>query len=114
MFPVLTRVDVNHVPKGVVGMISPWNYPFTMALATGSPPCSPATRSSSSPTPRRCCPALLGAGAAEEAGIPAELWQVVAGAGPGDRPRVIDRADYVCFTGSTATGRLVGTGRAGG
>ena len=27
--------------------------------------------------------------------------------GPRDRPAIIDRADYVCFTGSTATGRLI-------
>src|SRR5829696_7718778 len=32
MFPVLTRAEVNRVPKGVVGIISPWNYPLTMAL----------------------------------------------------------------------------------
>src|SRR3954447_25856895 len=35
--PVLTRVEVNHVPKGVVGIISPWNYPFTMAVCDGLP-----------------------------------------------------------------------------
>ena len=33
--PVLTRVEVNRVPKGVVGIISPWNYPFTLALCDG-------------------------------------------------------------------------------
>ena len=27
--PGLTRVEVNQVPKGVVGIIAPWNYPFT-------------------------------------------------------------------------------------
>jgi len=35
--PVLTRVEVSHVPKGVVGIISPWNYPFTMAMSDGLP-----------------------------------------------------------------------------
>ena len=29
MFPVLTRAEVHRVPKGVVGVISPWNYPLT-------------------------------------------------------------------------------------
>ena len=29
----LTRFKANRVPKGVVGIISPWNYPFTMALS---------------------------------------------------------------------------------
>jgi succinate-semialdehyde dehydrogenase/glutarate-semialdehyde dehydrogenase len=35
--PGLTRVEVNRIPKGVVGIISPWNYPFTMALVDGLP-----------------------------------------------------------------------------
>ena len=35
--PGLTRVEVNRIPKGVVGLISPWNYPFTLALCDGLP-----------------------------------------------------------------------------
>ena len=35
VIPALTRVEVNHVPKGVVGIISPWNYPFNLALIDG-------------------------------------------------------------------------------
>ena len=75
--------------------------------ATASPRCSPATRSSPSPTPRPCCRALLGAQLLEEAGLPADLWQVVAGPGPELGPAIIEGADYVCFTGSTATGRII-------
>ena len=37
MFPVLTRAEVHRVPKGVVGIISPWNYPLTMAISDGLP-----------------------------------------------------------------------------
>ena len=37
VIPLLTRVDLNRIPKGVVGIISPWNYPFTMALCDGLP-----------------------------------------------------------------------------
>src|SRR5699024_987645 len=33
--PGLTSVRVHRVPKGVVGIISPWNYPLTMALSDG-------------------------------------------------------------------------------
>jgi succinate-semialdehyde dehydrogenase/glutarate-semialdehyde dehydrogenase len=77
VFPALTRVEVNRVPKGVVGIISPWNYPFTMALCDG---------------------------------LPADLWQVVAGPGAETGGALVARADYICFTGSTATGRVVAKG----
>ena len=43
----------------------------------------------------------------EEAGFPTDLWQVVAGPGSEIGPELIGRADYVCFTGSTATGRTI-------
>ena len=51
--------------------------------------------------------ALLGAQLLEEAGFPPDLWQVVAGPGAEVGTAIIERADYVCFTGSTATGKLI-------
>ncbi len=42
-----------------------------------------------------------------EAGLPADLWQVVIGDGPVIGPAVVEHADYVSFTGSTRTGRDV-------
>jgi acyl-CoA reductase-like NAD-dependent aldehyde dehydrogenase len=96
VYPVLTRVEVNRIPKGVVGIISPWNYPFTMALSDVHKPDSQTPLS-----------ALLGVELLEEAGIPADVWQAVYGPGSVVGSAIIDRADYVCFTGSTATGRHV-------
>lgn len=43
MIPGATRVQEVRVPKGVVGIISPWNYPSTSVSATCCPPSSPAT-----------------------------------------------------------------------
>jgi acyl-CoA reductase-like NAD-dependent aldehyde dehydrogenase len=43
-----------------------------------------------------------------DAGVPAALWGVVAGDGAEVGNAVVDAADYVCFTGSTATGTRVG------
>lgn len=105
--PGLTRVDVNHAALGVVGIISPWNYPFTMALCDGLPALMAGNAVVIKPDAQTMLSALLGAQLLEEAGVPADLWQVVAGPGEEVGPEVIDRADYVCFTGSTATGRLV-------
>ena len=43
-----------------------------------------------------------------EAGLPEGLFQIVCGEGPDIGPHLIDNADYVMFTGSTATGRYIG------
>jgi acyl-CoA reductase-like NAD-dependent aldehyde dehydrogenase len=42
------------------------------------------------------------------AGVPEDLWAVVAGDGESIGNAVVDACDYVCFTGSTATGIRVG------
>src|SRR4051794_35318781 len=110
LFPGLTRVDVNRVPKGVVGVISPWNYPFTMALCDGLPALLAGNAVVAKPDAQTMLSALLGAQLLEEAGFPPDLWTVVAGPGSEIGPELVSRSDYVCFTGSTATGRLVARG----
>src|SRR3954453_6134823 len=110
LFPGLTRVDVNRVPKGVVGVISPWNYPFTMALCDGLPALLAGNAVVAKPDAHSMLSALLAAELLEQAGFPPDLWQVVAGPGPEIGPALVQHADYICFTGSTATGRLVAGG----
>ena len=107
LVPGLTRVEVNHVPKGVVGIISPWNYPFTMALCDGLPALLAGNAVVTKPDAQTMLSALLGAQLIEEAGFPAGLWNVVAGPGRELGTPMIERSDYVCFTGSTATGKLI-------
>jgi succinate-semialdehyde dehydrogenase/glutarate-semialdehyde dehydrogenase len=107
VYPVLTRVDVNRVPKGVVGIISPWNYPFTLAVSDGLPAVLAGNAVVHKPDSQTPLSALLGTEMLEEAGVPADLWQTVYGPGSVVGSAIIDRADYVCFTGSTATGRRV-------
>src|SRR3954467_3303572 len=105
--PGLTRVEVNRVPKGVVGIIAPWNYPFNLAMIDGIPALLAGNAVVIKPDAQTMLTALLGAELFEEAGIPKDLWQVVAGPGSEVGTAIIRRADYVCFTGSTATGRIV-------
>ncbi len=107
--PGLTRVEVNHVPKGVVGIISPWNYPFTMALCDGLPALMAGNAVVTKPDAQTMLSALWGAQLLEEAGFPKDLWNVVAGPGRELGTPIIERADYICFTGSTATGKLIAT-----
>ena len=105
--PGLTRVEVNRVPKGVVGIISPWNYPFTMALCDGLPALLAGNAVVIKPDAQTMLSALLGAQLIAEAGFPEGVWNVLAGEGPVIGTPMIERADYICFTGSTATGKLI-------
>ncbi|WGL51769.1 succinic semialdehyde dehydrogenase [Nocardioides sp. BP30] len=108
VIPGLTRIDVHHVPKGVVGVISPWNYPFTMALCDGLAALAAGNAVVAKPDAQTMLTALLGAELLEQAGFPQDLWTVVAGPGPEIGSSIIQRADYICFTGSTATGKVIG------
>ncbi|MDT0202034.1 succinic semialdehyde dehydrogenase [Nocardioides sp. AE5] len=108
--PGATRIDINRVPKGVVGIISPWNYPFTMALCDGLPALVAGNAVVTKPDSQTMLTALIGAQLLEEAGFPRDLWNVVAGPGSRVGTSLIAKADYVCFTGSTATGKRVAAG----
>jgi acyl-CoA reductase-like NAD-dependent aldehyde dehydrogenase len=105
--PGLTRVELNRLPKGVVGLISPWNYPFTLALCDGLPALAAGNAVVHKPDSQTTLTALLGVRLLDEAGFPPDLWQVVAGPGRVVGTEIIGRADYMCFTGSTATGKVV-------
>lgn len=105
--PGLTRVDINRIPKGVVGIISPWNYPFTMALCDGLPALMAGNAVVSKPDAQTMLSALMGAELLEQAGFPKDLWIVVAGPGRVVGTEIMEHADYICFTGSTATGKIV-------
>ncbi|KAA1427286.1 succinic semialdehyde dehydrogenase [Nocardioides antri] len=107
VIPLATRIDVNHVPKGVVGIISPWNYPLTMALSDGLPALMAGNAVVAKPDAQTMLTALMGVKLMDEAGFPRDLWQVVAGPGRELGPAMIERSDYICFTGSTATGKLI-------
>ncbi|WP_114422326.1 succinic semialdehyde dehydrogenase [Nocardioides houyundeii] len=107
MFPVLTRVEVNRVPKGVVGIISPWNYPFTLSMSDGLPALLAGNAVVAKPDSQTTLTALLGASLLQEAGFPTDLWQVVAGQGAEVGTPLIAGVDYLCFTGSTATGKRI-------
>jgi succinate-semialdehyde dehydrogenase/glutarate-semialdehyde dehydrogenase len=106
--PGLTRVRVNHVPKGVVGVISPWNYPFTMGVSDGLPALLAGNAVVHKPDSQTVLSALLGVEMLRDVGVPDDVWQPVTGAGPVVGSALVDAVDYICFTGSTRTGRAVG------
>ncbi len=107
VYPLLTQARINRVPKGVVGIISPWNYPLTLAISDGLPAIGAGNAVVHKPDSQTPLSALAAIDLFREVGFPAGLWQVVCGPGPQIGGAIIDHADYVCFTGSTATGKVV-------
>jgi len=104
MVPGLISVRVNHVPKGVVGIISPWNYPLTMAIPDGLAAIAAGNAVVHKPDSQSPLTTLAAVELLRAAGLPADIWQVVSGSGSVVGSAIIDQADYICFTGSTATG----------
>lgn len=105
--PGLVGVTELRVPKGVVGVISPWNYPVTLAASDAIPAMIAGNAIVLKPDVQTTLSALWIADLLARAGLPEGVFTVVSGEGPIVGPWVIDRSDYVMFTGSTAVGRQV-------
>ncbi|WP_239099926.1 succinic semialdehyde dehydrogenase [Phycicoccus sp. CSK15P-2] len=106
VFPLLTRSTVHHHPRGVVGIVAPWNYPLSLAVTDAVPALLAGNAVVLRPDPQGSLTAMAAVALMVEAGLPDGLVQVVLG-GAETGSAVVDRTDYVCFTGSTATGRAV-------
>jgi acyl-CoA reductase-like NAD-dependent aldehyde dehydrogenase len=109
------RLLVYRVPKGVVGVITPWNWPYTMpaeliapALAAGNAVVWNPARLTS-----WCSVAL--AECIVGAGLPAGVFNLVTGAGEevGDEIAGDPRVAAVGFVGSTTTGAKIARRAAG-
>ena len=104
---VSTSTEIRR-PKGVVGVIAPWNFPFATGISDAVPALMAGNAVVLKPDNKTALSPLYGVRMLEEAGLPEGLFQVVCGEGPDVGPTLIDNADYVMFTGSTATGRVIG------
>jgi succinate-semialdehyde dehydrogenase / glutarate-semialdehyde dehydrogenase len=110
--PTLTKVVELRHPRGVVGQIAPWNYPLELSVGDAIPAFVAGNAVVMKPDTETCLTALWARDLLVEAGLPAEVFQVVLGEGPVIGPEVVRHADYVSFTGSTRTGREVAQGAA--
>lgn len=106
-FPILSQAVEHHLPKGVIGIIAPWNYPLTLSVSDAIPALIAGNAVVIKPDSQTVLTALRALELLTEAGVPEGLVQVVVGDGPVVGTAIVEQADYVCFTGSTATGRLV-------
>ena len=104
------KTKTGHIlrePHGVIGIISPWNYPFSI----------PATESLSAlvtgnavvlkPSELTSLTALELASLLHEAGVPKDVFQVIVGDGTGGSALVNAEIDKLVFTGSVATGKRI-------
>ncbi|WP_329175483.1 succinic semialdehyde dehydrogenase [Streptomyces sp. NBC_01477] len=105
--PTLTRTVELRQPRGVVGQIAPWNYPFELSVGDALPALAAGNAVVMKPDTETALTALWAREQMIEAGLPEGVWQIVIGDGPVVGPALVDHADYVSFTGSTRTGREV-------
>ena len=97
---------VRYRPRGVVGVIGPWNYPLDNSFGD----CIPALAAGNSvilkPSEVTPLTSLLMAECFAECGAPDGVFQVLTGLGDVGA-ELIDHVDFIMFTGSTATGKKV-------
>ncbi|UUM29672.1 NAD-dependent succinate-semialdehyde dehydrogenase [Vibrio japonicus] len=104
-----SRLIVNKEPVGVVGAITPWNFPAAMITRKCGPAFAAGCAMVLKPAPETPLTALALAELAERAGLPAGLFSVVTGnaveiGGVLTSSKVVKK---ISFTGSTAIGKLL-------
>ena len=105
--PLLTSAREHRPPRGVVGLIAPWNYPLTLAVTDAVPALAAGNAVVLKPDVQAAGTARWAEDLLREAGVPGDVFQVVPGPGEELAPPLISGADFVGFTGSTETGREV-------
>jgi acyl-CoA reductase-like NAD-dependent aldehyde dehydrogenase len=105
--PLLTKTWEYRSPVGVVGFIVPWNFPLNLAITDAIPAILAGNTGVIKPDPQTSFTALWALALLREAGLPPDVLQIVTGDGPAVGQALCARVDYIMFTGSTRTGRLV-------
>jgi succinate-semialdehyde dehydrogenase / glutarate-semialdehyde dehydrogenase len=104
--PAITSAEIGYKPHGVVGLITPWNYPFLLGIADAIPALLAGNAvllkpSELTPLSANCARELF-----IESGLDPNLLHVFHG-GADIATEVIRCVDYVAFTGGVNTGRKV-------
>jgi succinate-semialdehyde dehydrogenase/glutarate-semialdehyde dehydrogenase len=104
--PAITSAEIVYKPHGVVGLITPWNYPFLLGIADAIPALLAGNAvlikpSELTPLSANCARDLF-----IESGLDPNLLHVFHG-GADVATEVIRYVDYVAFTGGVNTGRKV-------
>ncbi len=104
------KVIVRHHPRGVIGIIAPWNFPLVMTLGEAVPTLAAGNAVVIKPSEWTPLTARLGCQIARQAfrfaGLPEDILQVVNGFGE-TGGALVDEADMIGFTGSIRTGKVI-------
>lgn len=105
----LGRARVVHEPLGVVAMITPWNWPLNQITAKVAPALAAGDTMILKPSEEAPGCAMILAEIMDKAGVPAGVFNLVNGDGPGVGAALSSHrdVDMVSFTGSTRAGIAV-------
>lgn len=100
---------VVHEPIGVVAMITPWNWPLNQITAKVAPALAAGDTMVLKPSEETPGSAAIFAEIMDAAGVPAGVFNMVQGDGPGVGTMLTkhDDVDMVSFTGSTRAGIMI-------
>ncbi|ARU04785.1 aldehyde dehydrogenase family protein [Comamonas serinivorans] len=106
---------IVHEPVGVVGMITPWNWPINQIMCKVAPALAAGCTMVLKPSEVAPLNALLVAEVLHEAGVPPGVFNLVNGDGPtvGEAMSLHPDIDMMTFTGSTRAGIAVARAAAG-
>jgi len=107
MFRFLKQMRIVYRPLGVVGVISPWNGPFVLAMNPSIQALMAGNAVVLKPSEVTPYSGLLAADLFSEAGLPDGVFQVVSGDGETGAALCRAGVDKIAFTGSVETGRSV-------
>jgi acyl-CoA reductase-like NAD-dependent aldehyde dehydrogenase len=105
-FLIGRKLTLRYAPVGVVGVIGPWNYPLTNSFGDAIPAMAAGNAVIVKPSEVTPLSAMLMGEALRECGLPEGVYQVAPGFGE-TGTALIDRVDFIMFTGSTTTGKKV-------
>lgn len=102
-------VNVEYEPVGVVGIITPWNFPIAMFLRKVAPALAAGCTCIVKPDENTPLSALLAVKLAHDAGVPPGVLNCVTGDGPmiGKAFCESKKVDKISFTGSVEVGRIL-------
>jgi acyl-CoA reductase-like NAD-dependent aldehyde dehydrogenase len=100
------KMVVRYRPIGLIGIIGPWNYPLTNSFGDAIPALAAGNAVILKPSEITPLTSLLMEECMRESGLPEFVYQVAPGYGE-TGSALVDEADMIMFTGSTATGKKV-------